>query len=82
MMSWEDFLAEYKNAGGLLPSERELDFYRVLCGVFRMHYELMARSFFLSGASDSLILGYAAQHLHQFCDFQLHEAVKHVLETY
>ena len=82
MMPWEDFLAEYKNAGGRLPSERELDFYRVLCGVFRMHYELMARSFFLSGASDSLILGYAAQHLHQFCDFQLHEAVKHVLETY
>jgi aminoglycoside phosphotransferase (APT) family kinase protein len=82
MMPWNEFLTEYENAGGRIPGEGVLDFYRLWRGVFTMHYEYMARSFFLSGSSYSLIIAYSSQHMFQYCNYELHKTVKLVYERY
>lgn len=82
MMPWDDFLAEYEKAGGQIPDQTRLDFYRLWRGVFTMHYEYMARSFFLSGMSQSLIIAYSSQHVFQYCNYELHKTVKLVYERY
>ncbi|MCY4428667.1 MAG: phosphotransferase family protein [Halieaceae bacterium] len=75
MMPWDEFLAEYERAGGVLPSDNEMDFYSLWRGVFRMNFQTMARSFFQSGLSTSLIHAYASQYLYRNVAYDLHETV-------
>ena len=82
MMPWDEFLIEYEKAGGTIPSEAEMGFYRLWRNVFVMHYEYMARSFFLSGMSQSLIIAYSSQHVYQYAYRELHTTVKLVYERY
>ena len=75
MMPWDEFLAEYERAGGVVPSDNEMDFYALWRGVFRMNFQMMARSFFHSGLSTSLIHAYASQYLYKHVAYDLHETV-------
>ena len=76
IMPWEEYLDEYRNAGGRLPSEAELVFYRVWSWLFRVYYRTMACSFFSSGLSSSALLAYATQYMHEVGTHRLAEAVK------
>ena len=80
MMPWDEYLGEYEKAGGTIPSKAEMDFYRVYCALFGIHFMFMARSFFYSGLSTSMIHAYATQRLMLYTEDNLHRAVKLALE--
>jgi aminoglycoside phosphotransferase (APT) family kinase protein len=82
MMPWEEFLAEYEKAGGVIPTVGEMDFYRLWREVFGMHFLLMARSFFVSEMSSSTVLGYVSQHVYHRYEYDLHETVKMLYDRY
>jgi aminoglycoside phosphotransferase (APT) family kinase protein len=75
MMPWEEFLEEYVRAGGQLPTQEELDFYRLFCATFRIHFQFIARSFFFAGMSSSMIHAYASQRLHMLAEKEVHKFV-------
>lgn len=79
LMDWNDFLAEYTNAGGNMPSQQNIDFYRMYSSVFSMHFLFTARSFLFSGLSSSVVHAYATQHM--FYEFE-NELKKNVREIY
>ena len=82
MMSWEKFLAEYQKAGGTLPTQAELDFYRLWAAVCKVGYLFVARAYFHSGISNSLILAFATQHLHQRTEYQLQTVINDIYKRY
>lgn len=82
MIPFNEFLSLYESYGGILPSTEEMDYYRLWRNVMVMHYEHMARSFFLSGHSDNLILGYSSQYVYQSSVHELHETMKLIYDRY
>ena len=82
MMPWEDFLAEYENAGGKRPTQETFDFFRVWTSIWRTTFILIARSFFHSGVSDSIVIAYGAQHLWQRTHCELTKVVNDVIARY
>ena len=81
MMPWEEYLAEYQKAGGTIPSEREMVFYRLLIAIYGMHFCLLSRLFIDTGYTDVLMVAYASQRIHLFYDRVLHEAVTLALDS-
>jgi len=82
MISWEDYLAEYERAGGQVPSQREIDFYRMWRAVFRIHYLYIARAYMASGLTDSIIHAYGSQHMFYDAEKDVHERVRELFERY
>ena len=82
MIAWEDFLHEYQVAGGVLPSAGEMDFYELWRGVFSMHFNSMARAFYLSGMASSLVLAYVSQNVYHFFYQDLHDTVNRIYQRY
>jgi aminoglycoside phosphotransferase (APT) family kinase protein len=82
MMPWEEFLAEYEKAGGKRPRNEEIDYYRVWRSVWLVGFQLLARSYFLSGATSAMILAYASQYWYQRVEHDLHEMVDMVYRRY
>jgi aminoglycoside phosphotransferase (APT) family kinase protein len=80
MMPWEDFLTEYEKAGGKRPSQEAFDFFHLWTSIWRATFLLVARSFFHSGVSDSVVLAYGTQHLWQRANYELHKTVQEVTE--
>lgn len=82
MMPWEDFLDHYEQAGGKKPSQEEFDFFLLWTAIWRVTFLFVARSFFHSGVSDSIVLAYGTQHLWQRAGYQLHEIMKDIAQRY
>jgi aminoglycoside phosphotransferase (APT) family kinase protein len=82
MMPWEEFLAEYEKAGGILPSATEFDFYMLWVRIFRIHYNIIARSFVASGISSSIIHAIGGELLYQHCGNDLHVTMNDIYERY
>jgi aminoglycoside phosphotransferase (APT) family kinase protein len=82
MMPWEEFLAEYEKAGGIIPRPAEIDYYRLWRAVWIMGFQLLARSYFLSGLTTEMILAYASQYWYQRSEHTLHEMVDMVYRRY
>lgn len=82
MMPWEEYLAEYERAGGTIPAEEQLDFYRLWRGCFRIHYQYLARAYFYSGLSSSLVHAYATQRLFMEAEKDLQGSVKTLYGKY
>lgn len=76
ILPWEEFLAVYVDAGGVLPSAGEMDFYELWCALFRVHYGLVVRSYFLSGVAPGLVPAYASQGVYVVTTQALHQVVK------
>lgn len=81
MMPWEEFLDEYKKAGGTRPSAGEMLFFRLLVTIFGMHFSIIARRLVETGFSDGLMLAYAGQRIYLQYQRDLHEAVKEALDS-
>ena len=77
-VSRDNFLAEYVKAGGTMPTQGEMDYYSLLVAVFKIGYLFVARSFFHSGISDSLILAFGTQHLYQRCEHNLQKVINDI----
>jgi aminoglycoside phosphotransferase (APT) family kinase protein len=75
MTAWEDFLAAYAQAGGVIPSAAELDFYRVWTTLVKLCRLFIARSFFYSGMSSSVVFAFAIQHLYQQIEHDLYQVL-------
>jgi aminoglycoside phosphotransferase (APT) family kinase protein len=82
IMPWEEFLAEYRSAGATLPTEREIDFYRLWCNAWRLNFCLVTRALFHAGISTEILLGYASQHVYQIANQELHAMLKQVHARY
>ena len=82
VMPWDEFLGEYVRAGGGMPHQQEIDFYRVWRAVWLVGFQLLARSYFLSGMTNEMILAYASQYWYQRCEQNLHEVVDMVYAKY
>lgn len=82
MMPWDEFLNEYRQAGGKIPSQQEIDFYRMWRAVFRIHYLFIARSYLYAGLSSSMVHAYATQHMFHEAEQDIHDNVKLVYERY
>ena len=81
MMPWDEFLVEYEKAGGVIPSAKEVLFYRLLTAVYGMHFCLLSRKFLSTGLSETMMLSYAAQCIHLYYQTALHEAVELALAS-
>ncbi|MFA5631318.1 MAG: phosphotransferase family protein [Porticoccaceae bacterium] len=79
MMEWQEFLSIYEAAGGVLPSQDELDFYEIWRCVFAMHWSLVARSYVNAEVSDGLIHAYGAQRIYQHIARDLYVALENIL---
>ncbi len=82
LMPWEDFLAEYKKAGGIIPTVAEIVYYRLWRAVWIMGFQLLARSYFVSGLTTEMILAYASQYWYQRSELTLHELVNLVYQRH
>ena len=82
LMPWQDFVDEYIKAGGIIPSQAEIDYYRLWRAVWIMGFQFLARSYFVSGATTEMILAYASQYWYQRSDLTVHELVDLVYEKY
>lgn len=82
IMPWAEFLGEYLRAGGSMPHQHEIDFYRVWRAVWLVGFQLLARSYFLSGLTSEMILAYASQYWYQRCEQNLHEVVDMAYSRY
>lgn len=82
VMPWKEFLAEYQRSGGSIPKQQEIDFYRVWRAVWLVGFQLLARSYFLSGFTNEMILAYASQYWYQRCEQDLHQVVDMVYASY
>lgn len=80
MMPWEEFLAEYARAGGIVPSTAEMDFYRILTAIYGMHFCYLSRTFIETGFSDTMVVAYAGQRIFLHYERVLCEAVRIALE--
>ena len=82
MMPWEDFIAQYEKAGGKAPAQQEFDFFLLWTGIWRITFLFVARSFFHSGMSESVVLAYGTQHLWQRANCELHKTMARIAERY
>jgi len=82
MMPWEEYLTEYEQAGGVLPTLEQMDFYRMYRAVFSIHYLFLARSHFYAGLTTLPIHAYATQHMYLEAEADVHENVKTLYERY
>lgn len=62
---WQRFLDAYKEAGGVISSQLELDFYILWSDLFVAIYMYRARASYLSGDGDNIQLAYAGERLRQ-----------------
>ena len=82
MVPWEEFLAEYAQAGGTIPSPGEFDFYRVWTQAWRLPFLLVARSFIDSGLSSYIVHTYGAHHVYHHGSLNLHRLMQDILSRY
>jgi aminoglycoside phosphotransferase (APT) family kinase protein len=82
MMPWDEFLAEYERDGGIIPSQKERDFYELWRCMLQIHWLYIARSYVLAELSSSVIHAYGSQRLYHHLDRDLHKAVKNVYARY
>ncbi len=63
VMPWEDFLAVYAAAGGIIPRAEEIAFYDLWGRVWIGVYAAQARKMFRSGLTDNIQLAYIGEHV-------------------